>query len=102
MQTVFNERLLAGLRARTSQESAVQVGESSPSPLDPAEAPVPLVDTPVTVCDPDICDPEVLHTMPPKVAAFMLYEPSVPAWRAETAGQRAERERASADGAWAG
>ena len=31
--------------------------------------------------------------MPPKVAAFMLYDsPEPPTWRSETAGQQRERE----------
>jgi hypothetical protein len=38
------------------------------------------------------------RTMPPRVAAFMLYD-SPPMWRSETAAQREEREEL---GGWAG
>jgi hypothetical protein len=52
---------------------------------------------------PDLLDPVVLRTMPPRVAAFMLYEPpDPPLWRAETAGQREEREVFEELGGWCG
>jgi hypothetical protein len=52
---------------------------------------------------PDLLDPVVLRTMPPKVAAFMLYEPrESPPWRAKTSAQREEREFFEELGGWCG
>src|SRR5262249_11186416 len=46
---------------------------------------------------PDLLNPVVLHTMPPKVAAFLLYEPPErPPWRRqETLSECADRRRTS-------
>ena len=50
---------------------------------------------------PDLLDPVVLRTMPPRVAAFMLYESrDPPPWREEAAGQREEREFFEELGGW--
>ena len=52
---------------------------------------------------PNLLDPAVLRTMPAKVAAFMMYGlPDRPPWRAETAGQREEREFFEELGGWCG
>jgi hypothetical protein len=53
---------------------------------------------------PDLLDPVALRTMPPRVAAFMLYEPrDPPPWRyQETAAERELREQCESDGAWCG
>jgi len=53
---------------------------------------------------PDLLDPVVLRTMPPQVAAFMLYEPrEPPPWRQqESAGERAHREALEDLGGWIG
>jgi hypothetical protein len=52
---------------------------------------------------PDLLDPAVLRTMPPRVATFMLYEPPDRPWRySETAGEREQRESMEADGSWCG
>jgi hypothetical protein len=46
---------------------------------------------------PDLLDPVVLRTMPPQIAAFMLYEPpEPPRWR--TSRPSAEQD----DGSWCG
>ena len=52
----------------------------------------------------DLLDPVVLRTMPPRVAAFMLYEPpDPPPWRRqETLAQRAHREMLEDCGSWVG
>jgi len=49
-------------------------------------------------------DPVVLRTMPPRVAAFMLYEPrEPPPWRRqETLAQQAHREMIEDCRAWVG
>ena len=52
---------------------------------------------------PDLIDPVVLRTMPPQVAAFMLYEPrDPPPWREGAAGQRETREELEELGGWTG
>src|SRR5262249_356798 len=52
-----------------------------------------LQSTAGTPSPPDLLNPVVLHTMPPKVAAFMLHEPrEPPPWRRqETLEERAHR-----------
>ena len=52
----------------------------------------------------DLLDPVVLSTMPPRVAAFMLYEPrDSPPWRRrETGAEQEFREQCESDGAWCG
>jgi hypothetical protein len=46
---------------------------------------------------PDLLDPAVLRTMPPRVAAFMLYEPpDPPRWRTSAPPEGMD------DGAWTG
>ena len=56
-----------------------------------------------TPASPDLLDPAVLRTMPPRVAAFMLYEPrEPPPWREEAAGQRETREELEELGGWCG
>ena len=53
---------------------------------------------------PDLLDSVVLRTMPPRVAAFMLYEPrDPPPWRRqETGAEREFREQREEDGVWTG
>jgi hypothetical protein len=141
MQTVFSQRSLAGLRARTSEEEdrddtfqdpddSIDPDDSRPrlsvtlkEPVaeiyalpaaqpeqrngrcsntpDQSNAPQSAAGTPAM---PDLLDPVVLRTMPPKVAAFMLYEPpDPPPWRRqETAGQREAREFFGELGGWCG
>ena len=57
-----------------------------------------------TPAPPDLLDPAVLRTMPPKVAAFMLYEaPDPPSWRRqETPTQREHRVQLEDCGSWVG
>jgi hypothetical protein len=75
----------------TDQSKAVQ---SPPiAPAETAGAPAP----------PDLLDPVVLRTMPPRVAAFMLYEPpEPPPWRAETLGGEQEHDSLEELGGWTG
>jgi len=141
--SAFSQRLLAGLRARTSEEEdrgdtfqdhpddsdprlsvtlKEPVGEIYALPAPPPEqtsgrcpditeqpkAPQsPLRATAEAACAParpDLLDPVVLRTMPPQVAAFMLYEPrDPPPWRRqESEGEREFREQCQSDGAWCG
>ena len=149
MQTVFSQRLLAGLRTRNAAEEEDQddtfqdpddrvdpddcaprlvvtlkepVGEiyalpaarteqtsgRDPYTLDQSEAPQSLpratAATAGAPAPPDLLDPVVLHTMPPRVAAFMLYEPrEPPPWRRqETLAQQAHREMIEDCRAWVG
>jgi hypothetical protein len=144
MQTVFSQRVLAGLRARTSEEEdrgddtfqdpddsgprlsvtlkhspdgetcalpAAQAeqtsgrqpdsGEQSGAPQSPPGAAAQTAGVPAM---PDLLDPVVLRTMPPRVAAFMLYEPrELPPWRRqESEAEREAREQCESDGAWCG
>jgi len=133
MQTVFSQRLLAGLQARTSEEEdrddaedRIDPDDSGPRPSvtlkepfaeiyalpaaqaeqtsgrcsdtsDQSKAPQSSLGasaaTAGTPAPPDLLDPAVLRTMPPKGAAFMLYEPpDPPSWRRqETPSQREHR-----------
>ena len=81
LSVTFNEQpvaeiyaLMAAQAEQTSGRS--DAGEQSTTPQSPprATAGAAGASTP-----PDLLDPMVLRTMPPRVAAFMLYEP--PRWR---------------------
>ena len=70
-------------------------GDQSTAPQSPPTPTAAAAGTPAPL---DLLDPVVLRTMPPQVAAFMLYEP--PPWRLQgAAGQREEREEL---GGWTG
>ena len=149
MQTVFSQRLLAGLRARTSEEEdrddtfqdsddridpddsgprlsvtlkqspngqtyalptaqpeqtsgrCPDTLEQSSAPQSPPRAAAAGAGAPAP---PDLLDPVALRTMPPQVAAFMLYEPrEPPPWRLqETLAQREHREMIEDCGSWVG
>ena len=75
--------------------------EQSSAPQSPPRAPAAATGTPAM---PDLLDPAVLRTMPPRVAAFMLYESrDPPPWRyCETGAEREWREQCESDGAWTG
>ena len=75
--------------------------ELSSAPQSPPRATAAAAGAPVR---PDLLDPVVLRTMPPQVAAFMLYEPpEPPPWRRqESDGEREFREQCESDGAWCG
>jgi hypothetical protein len=74
--------------------------EQSTAPQSPPGATAAAAGTPAM---PDLLDPVVLRTMPPRVAAFMLYEPrEPPPWRQETRGQTREREFFEELGGWCG
>src|SRR5262245_56386359 len=54
-------------------------GDQSKAPQPPPKAAAQAAGTPAM---PDLLDPVALRMMPPKVAAFMLYEPrEAPPWR---------------------
>jgi hypothetical protein len=68
--------------------------EGSNAPQPPLQAPAAMAGTPAR---PDLLDPVVLRTMPPQVAAFMLYEPrELPPWRTNWPPEGMD------DGAWCG
>jgi hypothetical protein len=75
--------------------------EGSNAPQPPLQAPAAAAGAPAP---PDLLDPAVLRTMPPQVAAFMLYEPrEPPPWRRqETLSERARRGLIEDCGAWVG
>jgi hypothetical protein len=70
----------------------------------PGSPPGATAAAPGTPAPPDLLDPVVLATMPPRVAAFMLREPrEPPRWRyRETGAEREAREQRESDGAWCG
>ena len=76
-------------------------GDGLKVPQSPLGATAAAVGTPAP---PDLLDPVVLRTMPPRVAAFMLYgPPEPPPWRRqESEGEREFREQCESDGAWCG
>jgi len=75
-------------------------GDGSKGPQSPPRAPPAATGTPAR---PDLLDPVVLRTLPPRVAAFMLYEPrEPPPWREEAAAQRETREELEELGGWCG
>ena len=76
-------------------------GDQSKGLQSPPRAPAATAGTPAP---PDLLDPVVLRTMPPRVAAFMLYEPpEPPRWRRqETLAQREHREMIEDCGSWIG
>ena len=76
-------------------------GDGSKGPQSPPRAPPAATGTPTR---PDLLDPVILRTLPPRVAAFMLYEPrEPPPWRRqETLVQRAHREMIEDCGSWVG
>ena len=74
--------------------------KGSKAPQSPLRAIAETVGTPAM---PDLLDPVVLRTMPPQVAAFMLYESPEPPWRRqETLAQRAHRGMTEDCGLWVG
>ena len=75
--------------------------EQPSAPQSPPGAAAQAAGSPPT---PDLLDPVVLSTMPPQVAAFMLYErPERPPWRRqETGAEREFREQREEDGVWTG
>jgi hypothetical protein len=76
-------------------------GDQSAAPQSPPRAAAQAAGTPAM---PDLLDPEALRTMPPRVAAFMLYEsPEPPMWRyRESGAERELREQCESDGVWCG
>ena len=136
MQTVFSQRLLAGLQARTSEEEDREDAEDRIDPDDPgprlsvtlkepfaeicaltaaraeqtsgrcsdtsdqSKAPQSSLGasaaTAGTPAPPDLLHPAVLRTMPPKVAAFMLYEPPDPPIMATAGNANSARAQSAA------
>ena len=94
---------LPATRAEAEQTSGrcPDTGDGSKAPQSPPRATAAAAGTPAM---PDLLDPVALRTMPPQVAAFMLYEPrELPPWRyRETGAEREFRERCESDGAWCG
>ena len=76
-------------------------GDQSKAPQSSLGASTATAGTPAP---PDLLDPVVLRTMPPRVAAFMLYEPrEPPPWqRHETLEERAHKVQLEDCGSWVG
>jgi hypothetical protein len=76
-------------------------GDQSKGPQSPLRATAEASGAPAP---PDLLEPAVLRTMPPRVAAFMLYESrEPPSWRRqETLSERAHREMIEDCGSWVG
>jgi hypothetical protein len=91
---------LAAAQAEQTSGRYPNTADQSNAPGSPPIATAAVAGTPAM---PDLLDPVVLRTMPPKVAAFMMYQSieTLP-WRAETAGQREERELFEELGGWCG
>jgi hypothetical protein len=89
------------LEAEQTSGRHPDTGDQSGAPQSPPREAAQAAGTPAR---PDLLDPVVLRTMPPQVAAFMLYEPPrLPSWRPqETTGQRKEREFFEELGGWCG
>jgi hypothetical protein len=85
---------LPAAQAEQTNGRCPDTGDQSKGPQSAAGTPAP----------PDLLDPVVLRTMPPRVAAFMLYEPrEPPPWRRqETLAQQAHREMIEDCRAWVG
>jgi hypothetical protein len=85
----------------------VQTSGRDPHTLEQSRAPqsphIATAEAAGAPAQPDLLDPVVLRTMPPRVAAFMLYEPpQAPPWRQETRGETEEREFFGELGGWCG
>ena len=97
LSVTFNEQPVAEIYALPVAQTEQTPGRD-PHTLEQSSAPQsPLgaaAQTAGTSPPPDLFDPVVLRAMPPRVAAFMLYEPrELPPWRRqETLAQRAHRE----------
>jgi hypothetical protein len=89
------------LRAAQAEQTGGQCSDTGDQSKAPRRVPAATAGAPAR---PDLLDPVVLRTMPPKVAAFMLYEPrEPPPWRRqESEGERAFREQCESDGTWCG
>jgi hypothetical protein len=107
LSVTFNEQPVAEIYALPVAQTEQTPGrdphtlEQSSAPQSPPGATATAAGTPAM---PGLLDPVVLRTMPPQVAAFMLYEPrDPPPWRyRETGAEREFRERCESDGAWCG
>ena len=93
---------LPAARAEAEQTSGrcPDTGDGSKAPQSPPRATAEAAGAPAM---PDLLDAVVLRTMPPQVAAFMLYESPEPPWRRqETLAQRAHRGMTEDCGLWVG
>jgi hypothetical protein len=72
-------KALPAARAEQTSECCAHTMDQSKAPQSPPKATAGAAGVPAL---PDLLDPAVLRTMPPKVAAFMMYEPAdSPPWR---------------------
>jgi hypothetical protein len=77
------------LKAAQAEQTSGRYPDTTDQSKAPGSPPIATAKKASTLAPPDLLDPAVLGTMPAKV----MYEPpQVPRWRAETAGQREERE----------
>ena len=107
LSVTFNEQLVAEIYALPVGQTEQTPGrdphtlEHSGAPQSSPGATIATVGAPPV---PDLLDPSVLLSMPPRVAAFMLYEaPEPPSLRRqETLAQREHREMIEDCGSWVG
>ena len=107
LSVTFNEQLVAEIYALPVAQTEQTPGrdphtlEHSSAPQSSPGATIATVGAPPV---PDLLDPSVLLSMPPRVAAFMLYEaPEPPSLRRqETLAQREHREMIEDCGSWVG
>src|SRR5262245_16899090 len=71
-ETVGEIYALPAAHAEQTGGRCPDTGDQSKGPQSPLRATAEAVGIPAT---PDLLDPAVLRTMPPRVAAFMFYEP---------------------------
>jgi hypothetical protein len=85
------------LKAAQAEQTSGRYPDSADQPNAPGSPPIATAEAASTPALPDLLDPAVLRTMPPKVAGFMLYEPSdPPPWRSSPPPAGAD------DGSWVG
>jgi hypothetical protein len=107
LSVTFNEQPVAEIYALPVAQTEQTPGrdphtlEHSSAPQSPHGATAATAGAPPM---PDLLDPVALRTMPPRVAAFMLYEPrEPPPWRRqETLEERAHRVQLEDCGSWVG
>ena len=85
------------LPASQAEQTSGRYPDTADQSNAPGSPPVATAEAASTPALPDLLDPAVLRTMPPRVAAFMLYEPpDSPPWRSPPPPAGAD------DGSWVG
>ena len=85
------------LPAAQAEQTSGRYPDTAEQSNAPGSPPIATAEVAGTPAVPDLLDPAVLRTMPPKVAAFMLYEPpDPPPWHSSAPLAGAD------DGSWVG